>query len=197
MKRGLLIDIGGVLAKAKLDVVDTWAARLQLTKSELLSAIYGGNDDAVLIGAVAEDEWWETVRERLAVSPATAGALRDDLQQQEWEKALVEVLRELKTSARTGILSNAWPSQRTQMDALGVHDVVHEVLLSCEIGVAKPAPEAFGLALARLGVPADHTLFIDDTPGHVEAAMSLNLHAHLHTDVLVTVNVLREFVRQD
>ena len=41
------------------------------------------------------------------------------------------MLREVKSAARTAILSNAWPSQRSRMAELEVTDVVHESLLSC------------------------------------------------------------------
>jgi putative hydrolase of the HAD superfamily len=64
----LIIDIGGVLAHDHLlQTVERWADQLVLTREELLAAIYGGNDDAVLIGRVTEDEWWEVVQQRLEV----------------------------------------------------------------------------------------------------------------------------------
>ena len=191
--RGVVIDIGGVLAHDRLlDTASRWAGRLALSQAEMLAAVYGGNDDAVLVGRVSEDEWWEVVRSRLGTDTA---ALRDDLESgQTWHDELVAMLRAVKSSARTAILSNAWPSQRSRMAKLELTDVVHELLLSCEIGCAKPSLDAFKIALQRLGTAPEETLFIDDTVRHVEAAATLGIRGHLHTTTEDAINVIRRFI---
>jgi putative hydrolase of the HAD superfamily len=197
MARALIVDIGGVLAHAWADdLVAQWETRFGMTRTEIVNAIYGGNDDQILVGRTDEDEWWATtVRERLA-TPDDAGALRAAIEaSQVWDQTLVDLLREIKGSTRTAILSNAWPSQRTRMMTLGLDDLVHELLLSCEFGVAKPDQRAFRLALERLGTRPGDTLFVDDTPGHVEVAVSLGIVGHVHTDEASTGRAIRDFVR--
>lgn len=51
------------------------------------------------------------------------------------------------------------------------------MLFSFQLGVLKPAPEAFSMALARLEVPADRVLFIDDTLANVEGARAIGMEA--------------------
>jgi len=51
--------------------------------------------------------------------------------------------------------------------------VLDPVFLSCELGALKPAPEAFKAVEARLDVPADAILFIDDTLANVEQARTM------------------------
>ena len=191
--RGLVIDIGGVLAHDRLlDTASRWAGQLAISPAEMLAAVYGGNDDAVLVGLVSEDEWWEVVRSRLGTDTST---LRTDLESgQTWHEELVAMLRGVKSAARTAILSNAWPSQRSRMAELELTDVVHELLLSCEIGCAKPSLNAFKIALQRLGTAPEETLFIDDTAGHVEAAATLGIRGHVHTTTEDTINVIRRFI---
>src|SRR5438046_2168145 len=135
--RGLIIDIGGVLVHDKLlETVARWADDMGMTTTDMLGAIYGGSDDGVLIGRVREDEWWDVVRGRLSFDPSP---VRRELESgQTWNDEMVAVLREVKPLARTAILSNAWPSQRSRIVALELSDVVHEILLSGEIGCAKP-----------------------------------------------------------
>jgi epoxide hydrolase-like predicted phosphatase len=54
-------------------------------------------------------------------------------------------------------------------------ELFDEVVDSCEVGVRKPDPQIFRLALDRLGVSAERALFVDDWPGHVEAAQRLGI----------------------
>ncbi len=51
-------------------------------------------------------------------------------------------------------------------------------LVSCELGVRKPDPEASRRALAHFDAAPENTLFIDDSRANVEAAASLGMHVH-------------------
>lgn len=190
--RGLIIDIGGVLVQDHvLETMERWADQLVLTREELLAAIYGGNDDAVLIGRVTEDEWWEVVHKRLGMDTSD---LRGELESgQTWSDELVAVLRSAKAATRTAILSNAWPSQRARMVERGLGDLVDELLLSCEIGCAKPDVNAFIIALERLGTAPAETLVVDDTPGHVAVAEKLGISGHVHSTIEDTIKAVRRF----
>jgi FMN phosphatase YigB (HAD superfamily) len=41
-------------------------------------------------------------------------------------------------------------------------DLIHTWVLSCEVGVAKPDPAVFDIALRRLGLPAEEVLTVGD-----------------------------------
>jgi putative hydrolase of the HAD superfamily len=193
--RGLIIDIGGVLAHAWDDKpVAAWETRFRMSRQEIVSAIYSGNDDHVLVSKMSEDDWWAVVRERL-VTPDDAEALRAAVEaSQVWDDQLVAFLRDIKGTTRTAILSNAWQSQFTRMVTLGLGDLVDHIVLSCDIGVAKPDADAFRITLERLATPHADTLFVDDTPGHVEVARSLGIAGHLHTDATSTIGAIRDFL---
>ena len=51
------------------------------------------------------------------------------------------------------------------------------LFLSADLGVQKPAPEAFATVQARLGVPASDILFIDDTAANVDQARAMGWEA--------------------
>ena len=192
----VLIDVGGVLDREQpAAAAAEWSARLGVSQPALLAALFAGNDGEVLVGRTSEDAWWSVVRERLGVGPGPAGALRRDLESRAaWDGALVECLRGLRGSARTAVVSNAWPHMRTRLSDAGLLDVFDAVVLSCDVGCAKPDPRIYDAALRRAGARPEDALFIDDTAGHVAAARSLGMAGHVHTGTGETLGRIREFV---
>jgi len=81
---------------------------------------------------------------------------------------VLEMLAEL--SARgiaMGILSNSMiggTSLRTVMGRIGILKYVRFLMSSADYGFAKPHPQIFRTALAKLGTPAENTFFIGDMP---------------------------------
>ncbi|MDA3626536.1 HAD family phosphatase [Saccharopolyspora sp. WRP15-2] len=193
----ILIDIGGVLVPDHLTAAAAeWSTRLGVSQPAFRSALFGGNDDQVLIGRTSEEAWWDIVRDRLGIGPDLIEAIRCDLASREvWDGTLVECLRSLRGSAKTAILSNTWPQMRTRMSNAGLLDVVDAIVLSCEIGYAKPDPRSYLAALQRLDARPSETLFIDDTPGHVATARSLGMAGHVHTSTSDTLARIQEFVQ--
>jgi glucose-1-phosphatase len=55
------------------------------------------------------------------------------------------------------------------------------VLMSCEVGLVKPEPAFFQLALERAGCAPHEAAFFDDLPEYVEAANALGIRGHLFT----------------
>jgi len=50
--------------------------------------------------------------------------------------------------------------------------------VSAEFGVRKPDPAVFRRCPARMGVAAEATLFVDDSPDNVAGARAAGLHGH-------------------
>ncbi|HVO18827.1 MAG TPA: HAD family phosphatase [Anaeromyxobacter sp.] len=51
------------------------------------------------------------------------------------------------------------------------------VVVSCEVGCLKPDPAIFRIALERLGVEAEDSLFVDDRAVNVAGAEAIGMHA--------------------
>ena len=56
------------------------------------------------------------------------------------------------------------------------------VINSARVGVAKPEPEIFNIALERLNLRPEQTIFADDQQRNVDAAVQLGIHAALFTE---------------
>jgi putative hydrolase of the HAD superfamily len=197
--QAILIDIGGVLIPGYLPAAAAeWGARLGVSPQAFLAALFGGSDDQVLTGRVSEPRWWAVVAARLRADPGLMTELQQDLASREvWDSNLTAHLRRLRGRARTAIVSNAWPGTRARMSRAGMLDIAEEIVLSGEIGYAKPDPRIYTATLRRLAVSPGHALFIDDTPGHVTAAESLGIAGHVHTSTAGTIARIEHFLQPE
>ncbi len=57
-----------------------------------------------------------------------------------------------------------------------------DLVISCELRMAKPDPEIFQATLARSGLRAEETAYFDDVLRYVEVARELGIHARVFTD---------------
>jgi putative hydrolase of the HAD superfamily len=191
----LLMDVGGVLLTNEPAALATWSARLGIAPPALLAAMFGGCDDQVLVGAVSEPDWWDVVGGRLGIGAGLLAELRRDLARAgRWDDDLLACLRRIRGRVRVAVLSNAWPHMRARLSEAGIVGLVDEVVLSCEVGWAKPDPRIFGEALRRLGAEPGAALFIDDTAGHVAAARSLGLAGQQHVTGSGTIAAIDAFL---
>lgn len=76
------------------------------------------------------------------------------------------VLRELRgRGVRLGIVTNGWKEAQTRcLGACGLAGLVDDVVISKAVGLSKPDPAIYTLALTRLGVEAGDTWFVGDSP---------------------------------
>lgn len=94
------------------------------------------------------------------------------------DNEVVKVISKLHKTYPLALISNA-PSKLIR-NILAEHDLsqfFNVIVVSSEVGMVKPSPEIFQLALEQLGVGAPETIFIDDNPRHVEAAALLGINA--------------------
>ncbi|MCZ6573736.1 MAG: HAD family hydrolase [Planctomycetota bacterium] len=78
-----------------------------------------------------------------------------------------ELLRELRKHLRIGLLTNGASSvQRHKIRQSGLDGLFHAVVVSGEVGVGKPDPEVFRVALEALGTPAAETVMVGNSLRH-------------------------------
>jgi HAD superfamily hydrolase (TIGR01509 family) len=103
------------------------------------------------------------------------------------EPPLCTVLRVLrKAGIWTALLSNADAGARQPE----WEELCDAVVLSGEVGVAKPDPRIYRLAVDRLGLDPEHCVFVDDLPGNVVGAVNTGMVGVHHRTVRSTVEEL-------
>ena len=93
---------------------------------------------------------------------------------------LLRVLESVRSHTPVALVSNATTRLEDDLAALGLTDAFDVVVNSARVGAAKPDPAIFLAAAGRLGVDPAGCLFVDDTPGHVEAARRIGMTATVY-----------------
>lgn len=198
--RAVIFDYGGVLVRTEDDGLRrAWEQRLGLEAGELDRIVFD-SDTARLagIGRLDEAEHWRWVARRLGLSPEEAAAFEVDFFAGDRADAeLVALLRDLRPRYKTGLLSNCWPSLRNTLRHQQLDGLFDAIILSCEVGAAKPDPRIYQEALRQLGVAPDEAVFIDDFPANVAGARALGLHAIHFRDTPSLKQALRALTTND
>lgn len=75
------------------------------------------------------------------------------------------------------LVSNCGDTTRALLEGLGIIPLADAVVLSCEVGSAKPSPDIYVTALEDLGVAAADAVMIDDQPGFCAGAEAVGVRA--------------------
>jgi putative hydrolase of the HAD superfamily len=185
----LIVDFGGVLTTPLIEAMDRFANAVGIELQDLaraaLGAYAGESDDLVTdfeTGRISEEEFSNAFAARLekltgrrVPSEGLVGRLFDV----RIEESMVDALIKVRAAGlKTAVLSNSWGQTLYPRERLD--EICDEVLLSGEVGLRKPDPAIFRLALDRLGVEGRTAVFVDDHPGHLEPAAELGMATVLH-----------------
>jgi putative hydrolase of the HAD superfamily len=163
-----LAELAGVDADAFTAAVTPWDEAVMVGSSTIRSAL---KEVLRNLGSDVDDERLD----RLVA--ADAQLLRDLSVVHEDTEPFLETLHE--KGVRTAFVSNCSESARPLLEALGLSDLVDELVLSCEVGMAKPEPQIYEVALHRLGVDPRETVFVDDQQRYCDGAANLGIRTFL------------------
>lgn len=176
--RGVIFDFGGVLIDMRWDVSEGLERVHGLPRHALIETLYRTATWRGIERGQGDLRAWRTEAHRLLEEQA--GRSLPQLHRA-WEAArqLIRVniglARRLRPAYRTAILSNADMSLRGRLRELGVHDLFDTVLSSAEEGLAKPEPEIYRRAAARIGLAPEACVFVDDAEANVRAAETIGM----------------------
>lgn len=190
-----IFDFSGVMTTSPLDGVHAYEASLGLERGRLLKLIVG--DDYAVDGdspwhrlergEIPGKEFWRhfegEARARLGVEVSMSDFLRTFLSTYRVRDRMVDLVRSLRGKVRTGLLTNNVREFAGFWRAMiPVEEIFDEVIDSSEVGLRKPDPRVFELALDRLGSEPRSTFFVDDFEANVDAARKLGIVGITFTD---------------
>ena len=176
-------DLGGVLVRTEDRTQrERWEQRLGMEPRQLDRFIFAGEmGHRAALGEVSAEEVWEWARQELGLSQEDGQQLtRDFWQGDDLDLELVAYIRGLRAQFHTGLISNAWLELREQLVShWRIDDAFDDLVISAEVGLAKPDSAIYNLALDRLAVAAEQAVFIDDFETNITAATEIGMHAVL------------------
>ena len=193
--RAVLFDFGGVYTSSPFAVFAEAAHELGAAPERVIGLVFGPYDrdtdhpwhrlergevsllDArAAIMALASEAGLAFDPLAILARLASAGGAREPV------VAATRRLRE--RGLRTALVTNnAREFSAGWRSLIPIAELFDAVIDSSEVGVRKPDPAIFSLALRELGgIAPEHAVFLDDFPGNVAAARRLGMHGVLVED---------------
>ena len=156
-------------------VVAPYGGNFDVSSWSALSTRFDGDDDEMKqlrawVPEYRREVWSDALAENGFADPLLADTLscvymaERRARFQPFPEAL-QVLRELGQTFRLGLVTNGpGDLQYDKLNVSGLKGCFGVVVVSREVGIAKPDPRIFAIALDRLGVAASDSVFVGDNP---------------------------------
>jgi len=189
--RAVLFDFGGVFTPSPFAVLDTLGEQLGADPQQLMRLVFGPYE------ADTDHPWHRLergevsfleAREAILALGRAEGVDADPIKLfsqvgggADARKAMVARTKALRACGfGTALVTNNVREFRERWVTLvPVDELFQHLLDSSELGIRKPDPRIFQLALERLGVGPEEALFLDDFPANLEAAERLGIRTVL------------------
>ena len=195
----IMLDFGGVLMRT----LDTgprriWEERFGLVDWGLAKLVF---DNPVAhratIGEADTEDVWSFVRKHLDLSLDDLRSLKRDF----WDGdslnlELIKYVHGMSDKCRAVILSNAWTGARQMFKSIPELDFFEEIIISSEVGIAKPDDRVFLQACQIINVEPKEVIFVDDMKDNVNASISLGMHGVLFDTTSQVVKEIDKFLRE-
>lgn len=148
-------------------------------------------------GEISEQAFWELLRTKYNLT--IHDTISDEFKKWKGLEASEDVLdlaRQAKAAGyKIAVLSNVIEPTYNVIKAAGYYDMFDEVIASCKVGYVKPDEEIYQIALERLGVSAEESIFIDDKERCTAPAKNMGFTTILAQNPEQIVHDLRELIQ--
>ncbi len=176
--RAVFFDLGGVIVRTEYQAPrQQLAERLGLEYDDLSKIVFDSETGLrATTGHLTSQQHWEAVMKRLKRPMEEMTSIRDEFFAGDIiDRDILNFLRSLHGTHTTGLISNAWSDLRDYMTREKMIDAFDHIIISAEVGVAKPDPRIFQLALEQAGVGPSEAVFVDDFYVNIEGCEKVGI----------------------
>lgn len=195
--KAVIWDVGGVINRTEDRTPrDELTTALGVSREQLNDLFFSGPEGTrAQLGEITGEELMVYIRRELNLED---GQYPDLLERffggDRLDEDLVNFIRQLRPAYKTGIISNAWGDLLDLLRGWGIEDAFDIVVGSGNVGVMKPDPRIYALALQGLEVEAGEAVFIDDFIENVRGAEALGIHGIHFKDRTQALEELRHLL---
>ncbi len=186
--RAVFFDLGGVIVRTEYQAPrQRLAEQFGMDYEDIEKVVFGGGPNGssarASVGEISEEEHWQNVMKVLKLPAAEAERVkREFFGGDVIDRSLLEFLRSLKPEYKVGAISNAWSGLRKFMEREKFADVFDAIIISAEVGAAKPSEKIYRIALEQFQVKPKEAVFVDDFIENIEACEKLGMRGIHFTD---------------
>lgn len=179
--RAVFFDLGGVIVRTEYQAPrQRLAEQFGMDYEDIEKVVFGGGPNGsaarASVGEISEEEHWQNVMKVLKLPVSEAERVKREFFGGDIiDRALLEFLRSLKPKYKVGAVSNAWSGLRKFMEREKFADVFDAIIISAEVGAAKPSEKIYRVALEQLQVKPKEAVFVDDFIENIEACEKLGM----------------------
>ena len=198
--KAILFDFGGVLLRTQnQEPRRNWEIKLGIGEGDLSKLVFNSEIAyQATVGTAPVKAVWDHVSEILKLDNFELEKLQSDFwKADQLDLVLVDYLATLHKSFITGILSNAWLNGRKIISEMYHLDrFVDEIIISSEVGLAKPDSRIYKLAANQIKVEPEEILLIDDFIENVMAANKSGMQAIHFTGTQELMNKVDRLIQE-
>jgi putative hydrolase of the HAD superfamily len=195
--RAVFFDLGGVIVRTEYQSPrERLAERLGMEYDDLNRIVFDSETGyQASIGAITSLQHWEAVMKRLKRPAEEMTVIRDEFFAGDIvDRTILEFLRSLRGTHKTGLISNAWSDLRDFIVREKMDDAFEHIIISAEVGVAKPEPEIFRIALEQAGVSPNEAVFVDDFYTNIEGCEKVGIRGIHFKDAASAMQQLKQLL---
>jgi epoxide hydrolase-like predicted phosphatase len=183
--RAVLFDMGGVIVRTEYQAPrQHLAERLGMEYDDLVKIVFDTDSGyKASIGAITAEEHWASVLKKLKRPAPEMDAIRHEFFAGDIiDRTLIDFLRSLRGTYKTGIISNAWGDLREYIVREKFDDAFDHMIISAEVGAVKPEAKIYQVALEQVGVRPKEAVFVDDFAVNIEGCEKVGIKGILFKD---------------
>lgn len=195
--RAVFFDLGGVILRTEFQAPrQQLAERLGMEYDDLVKIVFDSDSGIkATMGEISSEEHWNSVMKRLKRPASELIAVRDEFFAGDIiDRTLLVYLRSLRGKYKTGLISNAWGDLRDYIIRERFDDAFDKMIISAEVGVAKPEPKIFQIALEQFGVKPNEAVFVDDFLINIEGCEKVGIKGIHFQDTESTLRQLKKLL---
>ncbi|HAV78675.1 MAG TPA: hypothetical protein DCX53_15105 [Anaerolineae bacterium] len=199
--KAVFFDLGGVILRTEYHAPrQRLAEQFGMDYEDIDKIVFGGGPNGsagrAAIGAITEEEHWQNVMKTLKLPAADYERIRDEFFAGDvLDHDILDFLRSIKPTHKVGLISNAWTGLREYIVREKFDDVFHHMVISAEVGVAKPDAKIYQIALDQLQVQANEAVFVDDFFENIEACEEVGMKGIHFKDSETAIQHLRKLLQ--